>query len=377
MNLVLKTLIGFIVVVLLLIVGAFIYIKKNSKVDDLVIKVSDSMPEKIKLADEWLSKLKEENKFNGAVLLIKNDEILLKEVYGFTDETKAEKLTLNSSFRLASVSKQFTAAGIMMLKEQNKLDFDDSITRFLPELNYTNVSVRNLLNHTSGIPDIYMRFNKKYEKEICNYLTISKMVELLAKENKPLKNAPNAKYNYNNTGYVLLAAIIERISKKSFEEFMQENFFDKLKMKNTRVWNLASADLNFSNKTTSFEYLLGKSYPLQPSMLDGVAGDGGVFSSINDFVIWNQFWNNNDIISQGILKQAFVKPILNDGTKSDYGFGWIITKNKAMWHNGSWLGARTMIIRNPQLKNYLVLLDNSSSKHLNKIANQLVKVFKS
>jgi hypothetical protein len=76
------------------------------------------------------------------------------------------------------------------------------------------------------------------------------------------------------------------------------------------------------------------------------------------------------------LQEAFIEPILNDGSISDYGFGWTITKNKAMWHNGSWLGARTLIIRNPQLKNCLVILDNSSSKHLNKIATELVKAIK-
>ncbi|PQJ79778.1 serine hydrolase domain-containing protein [Polaribacter porphyrae] len=376
MNLSFKILIGFFVVALLLIASAFVYIKKSSSIDDLVVNETDSINKKIVLAKLWLNKLQKDKKFNGAVLLIKNDKVILKETYGFTDNTKKIALTNNSSFRLASVSKQFTAAGIMLLKEQGKLNFDDSITKYLPQLSYNTVTIRNLLNHTSGVPDIYMNFESKYKKEIDKFLSISKMVDLLAKENKPLTSKPNEKYRYNNTGYVLLAAIVESISKKSFEDFMQEELFSKLKMKNTRVWNLASKDSTFKNKTSSFEYILGKPYPLEPSILDGVAGDGGVFSSINDFVIWNQFWHQNEFLSKETMHEAFKEPILNDDSISDYGFGWIITKNKAMWHNGSWLGARTMIIRNPQLKNCLVILDNSSSKNIDKIAEKLVQVFK-
>ncbi len=376
MNLFLKILAGLFVVLILLFVGAFFYLKSNATVGVLEVNANETLSNKLKQADKWLAKLQEDKKFNGAVLLIKNDAVLLKSVYGFTSASQTEKLQLNSSFRLASVSKQFTAAAIMLLKQQNKLDFDDAITKFLPDLPYSNVTVRNLLNHTSGIPDIYMTFDKKYTAEIGDYLTVSKMVDLLVKENKPLESKPNSVYKYNNTGYVLLAAIIEAISNTSFEEFMQKQLFDRLEMQDTRVWNLASKSTDFENKTASFQYILGSALGFEPSILDGVAGDGSVFSSINDMVIWNQFWYNNTLITKEIMQEAFVTPVLNDGSTSDYGFGWIITKNNAMWHNGSWLGARTMIIRNPQLKNCLVLLDNSSSNNLDKIAAQLVKVLK-
>lgn len=349
---------------------------KMTSIEALQINKEMTLTEKAETANTWLNKLQKSNKFNGAVLLIKNDSVILKNTYGFTDYTQTKKLTNNSSFRLASVSKQFTATGIMLLKEQQKLNFDDSITTFLPSLSYTNVTVRNLLNHTSGVPDVYMSFPKKYKNEVGNILTISKTIALLAKESPPLTNLPNEKYKYNNTGYVLLAGIIEKVSGKSFEEFMQTELFNKLEMKNTRVWNLASTNTTFKNKTTSFENVLGKIKNLKPSVLDGVAGDGGVFSSINDFVIWNQFWHNNNLLSKNTQQEAFKKPVLNNKKQSNYGFGWLITKNKAHWHNGSWLGARTLIIRNEQLKNCLVILDNSSTFNIDNIAHQLVKVLK-
>ncbi|WP_405564421.1 serine hydrolase domain-containing protein [Polaribacter sp. Asnod6-C07] len=376
MNLFLKITLGFVFVGLLLFFGINLSEKKKSKIGDLTFDKNDSIATKVKLADEWLQQLQKDKKFNGAVLLIKNDQILLKNTYGFADASQQTKLSVSSSFRLASLSKQFTATGIMLLKEQGKLNFNDAITKFLPELNYKNVTIRNLLNHTSGIPDIYMDFPKKYKKEIGVYLSVSKMVELLAKENRPLINMPNEVYRYNNTGYVLLAAIIEKISKISFEDFMKKELFDKLKMKDTRVWNLASKDSTFNNKTNSFHYFLGKPFELKPTVLDGVAGDGSVFCSINDFVIWNNFWHYNNLIAKETMNEALKTTNLNNGKESNYGFGWLITKNDAMWHNGSWLGARTLIIRNESLRNCMVILDNSSSKNIDEMAKQLVDVMR-
>ena len=349
---------------------------KMAKIDELVISENDSLTEKVEKTDKWLAKLQKDNKFNGAVLLIKNDSVLLKNTYGFTDYTRKEKLTPQSSFRLASVSKQFTGVGIMLLKEQGKLNFDDAITKYLPALPYEKVTIRNLLTHTSGIPDAYMDFPKKYKKEIGSALTIPMMVELLAKENLPLENNPNEVHSYNNTGYVLLAAIIESVSGKSFEEFMQTELFDKLGMKNTRVWNLLSKEKTFPNKTWSFENILGDVVELKPGVLDGIAGDGGVFSSIDDFIIWNQFWYDNQLLSKTTMEEAFKETVLNDGTVINYGFGWSIFGKDAHAHNGSWLGARTSFARNTKLKNAIVILDNSASMNVNAIVKQLVKVLK-
>lgn len=358
--------------------SAAVYWGYNKMTSITVLKITegDSQSQKIAKANTWLKKLQKDDKFNGAVLLIKNDSVLLKNTYGFTNALRKEKLTNNSSFRLASVSKQFTAVGIMILKDQGKLSFNDTITKFLPELKYNTVTVRNLLQHTSGVPDVYMDFPKKYANEIEDYLTISKVINLLRKENLPLKHKPNEKYMYNNTGYVLLAGIIEKVSGKSFEEFMQTELFDKLNMKNTRVWNLVSTTKDFTNKTSSFENILGEVIELKPGVIDGVAGDGAVFSSINDFVLWNKFWYENEIISEETKNEAFKKPVLNNGKESNYGFGWIIINKNTHWHNGSWLGARTTIIRNKKLKNCIVILDNSASMNINKIANELAKVLK-
>jgi len=345
------------------------------KVESLEISPDESQISKVEKADAWLAKMQADNKFNGGVLLIKNDSVLLKKAYGFTDHTETNPLSTESAFRLASVSKQFTATGIMILKEKDSLDFDDSITKFFPELSYDKVTLRMLLNHTSGIPDAYMNFPEKYSDEVGDLLTNEKVVKLLAKDNPPFKNEPNSTYEYSNLGYVVLSATIEKVSGQSFENFMKTELFEPLGMKNTRVWNLLSKDKTFDNKTASFMNFRGAKEALLPEKLDGVSGDGAIFSSLNDFEIWNQFWYQNDILSQETMSEAFKKPTLTTGSTSDYGFGWTVTPN-AVWHNGSWLGARTMIIRNFEQKNCLVILDNSSSLHVDKIGQELVKVFK-
>ncbi|MFP2996867.1 serine hydrolase domain-containing protein [Spongiivirga sp. MCCC 1A20706] len=371
-----KILLGIIgLVVICIIAFAIWFYNAELKVASLEISPEENQLSKVAKADAWLAKMQADDKFNGGVLLIKNDSVLLKKAYGFTDHTATAGLNTESAFRLASVSKQFTATGIMILKEKDSLDFDDPITKFFPELSYTDVTLRMLLNHTSGIPDVYMNFPDKYPDKVGDLLTNEKVVKLLAKENPPYKNEPNSKYEYSNLGYVLLSATIEKVSGQSFEDFMKVELFDPLGMKNTRVWNLLSDEKTFKNKTSSFVNFGGRKEALVPEILDGVSGDGAVFSSLDDFVIWNQFWYENNILSEETIKEAFKTPTLINAETSNYGFGWRVTPSAVM-HNGSWLGARTTIIRNFELKNCLVILDNSSSLHIDRIGQELVKVFK-
>jgi len=348
----------------------------DSKVKELILSQDVGQKEKIDELDTWLQGLHEEDHFNGGVLLIKNDSVIFKKTYGYTDYTKSKKLTSSSSFRLASVSKQFTAVGIMLLKEQGKLEFDDSVTKYLPALKYKEATIRNLLNHTSGIPDAYMGFPEKYKDEVGTELEISEVVSLLAKADLPFASKPNEKFQYNNTGYVLLAAIVESVSGESFESFMNRELFSKLEMPNARVWNLVSKNPDYEMKTGSFEYENGKITELPPTVFDGISGDGGIFCSLDDFIIWNQFWIENPLLSSETMAEAFMEVTLLNGEKSSYGFGWNSTPNGGAWHNGSWLGARTLIARNSNSKNCIVVLDNSSSAQVDFIAQQLAKVLK-
>lgn len=345
------------------------------QVPELKIDPSNSQAEKIETIDAWLTQLEEKGKFNGGILIAKEGVPLLMKAYGYTDSKKGTPLTTQSAFRLASVSKQFTATGIMLLHETGQLDYDSSVATYLEGYPYLGVTVRHLLNHTSGMPDLYMDLAEEHKETLGDTLSISEVVQLIKDYPQAPAEAPGAVYAYNNTGYVLLAAIIESISGQSFEAFMQERLFDPLDMKNTRVWNLYSSDSTFLNKTKSFMNIV-KALPMSPSWLDGVAGDGAVFSSLEDFLIWDQFWYENDLISTDNLQEAFQTPTLADGSSSDYGFGWTVPSDEMVWHNGAWLGARTGIIRRMSNKTCLVLLDNSLNERLDGILQQINQVVK-
>lgn len=354
-----------------LIIGGFFawFFLYFMKIPALDIPENATEAEKLELIDEWFIKLQEDGQFNGAVLLAQQGDPLLMKGYGFEDVEKKKPITANTSFRLASVSKQFTATGILVAQAQGKLSIDDEVSQYIPDFPYPTITIRHLLNHTSGVPDAYMDLATA-NKENIDILTNKKAVELLIEAQPKADFQPTERFQYSNTNYILLARILEIVSDSSFENFMRQNLFDPLNMNQTRVWNLLSETETFPNKADDLRNLKGKLYKLNPSFIDGVAGDGAVFSSLNDFLIWDQFWYGNSLISDANLQEAFQKVKLTDGEYSDYGFGWGIKEN-GVAHNGAWLGARTFIERNTTDKTLLVVLDNGSTIVLDEIVKEV------
>ncbi len=336
-----------------------------------VLDLSEDLShDKIEAIDNWLGELQSQQKFNGGVLIAQDGQALLQKTYGYVDATLTTKLTKSSMFRLASLSKQFTAMGIMILKEKGKLDFDDKVIKYIPELPYKDITIRNLLNHISGIPDNYIGLYDQAEIEI---LTNEKAVDLVIKRDQKASKLPKEEYSYSNTGYILAARTIELISGQSMEDFLKMELFEPIGMTESRVWNLISDDKTFPNKTSSFKYRGKKTVALNPTGIDGVAGDGAIFSSIGDFLIWDQFLYQNDLISEATMKEAFVSPQLLSGAVSNYGFGWVLNRN-IISHTGSWLGARTVIRRDIKNKTCIVILDNSQSNYIDKILDQVIDI---
>lgn len=338
------------------------------------LQISKDTPneEKTKILDAYFKKLQSENKFNGTVFIKRKGDILLDNVYGYTDFKKDTPLSSKSSFRIASLSKNFTAAWIMLLKERNIIHYDDPITKYIKDFSYTTVTIRNLLQQTSGIPDIYIDLAKKNKNDI-SILSNKKAVDLIVNEKRKADFLPNEKFSYSNTNYIILAYIIELTSGQTFEDFMKDEFFIPLNMNSTRVWNLNSKTSNFEWKTEDFDNFEWEAQQILPDFIDGVAWDGGVFSNTNDLQIWVNFWEWNNIISKENIKEAFRVPTLNNGKKSSYWFGWFVS-DKGMWHNGSWLGAKSMLIRNQESDDLIIIIDNSSNLFFQKIFQELSKI---
>ena len=347
-------LIAFFVVLIMMAIlalGSFFYASTSPSIE---FSPGDSQSTRIEKTEAWQERLFETKNFSGAILVIKDGEVLISKCCGYADAARNVELTPQTSMRLASVSKQFTAAAILVLVEQELVGLDDLVSKHLKDFPFDDMTVRHLLNMNSGIPECYMDLAKRHKDELGDWLTISDVPRLIAKYPPSRDSNVNEAHSYCNTSYVLLAAIVESASGSSFEDFMAKEIFEPLGMKNTRVWNLASEDKSFEGKAETFLFSLVQS----PGFLHGVAGDGSVFCSLDDFVIWDQFWRGNDLVSPELMKCAFERPTLVDGSSSDYGFGWLL-EDHGHGHSGDCLGARTYIYQDDDF--FVIILNNSSS----------------
>jgi CubicO group peptidase (beta-lactamase class C family) len=313
--------------------------------------------------DRWLTDLNQRGKFNGTVLLAKNGNIVFENAYGSNAGPEPGPINLDSSFNLASVSKQFTAMGIVILEHRSLLDYDDKLSKFVPELGfYDGITIRNLLHHTSGIPD-YMRLvikNRSGDEPV----TTPEIIHLYQRKRPALNFRPGEKFEYSNTGYVLLAEIIERVSGQKFSDFMAENIFVPLNMKNTRVFNLLSKN-EFQNRVYGYscKYWLfgGSKKPRDLNYFDGVAGDGGIYSSAHDLVIWHEALNEGTLVPVDVYKSAYRPANLLNGSSTKYGYGWFLNDDNTVEHAGGWQGFTSFIYRNLENRDLVVILDNSSN----------------
>jgi CubicO group peptidase (beta-lactamase class C family) len=305
-----------------------------------------------------------EGKFSGCVLVAQKGIVLYKKAFGWADHEKRDSLAINSSFQLASVSKQFTAAAIMLLHQQGKLNYDDTVGRYIPGFYYYGITIRELLTHRAGLDKYTNICDNYYRDKGCepgqfnndSALAIMSMLHV-----RPFRS-PNTKFDYSNTGYVILALLVEKISGKPFHEFMKTNFFVPLGMDHT--W-IATDGLEHKGKTKGY---FGKWSLWQDNFLDGVNGDKGVFSSVEDLFIWDRALKNGTIIKPGILNEAFTgySPELSTKRYWNYGFGWrTITFEdgaRAAFHNGWWHGYTSAFYRGLSDDVTVIILCNKMNK---------------
>lgn len=313
--------------------------------------------------------------FNGNILVAEKGKIIYQQALGYADYNTKRMLDDNSVFELASVSKQFTAIGIMMLKERGKLSYSDNIKKFFPQLPYDNITIRNLLTHTSGLPEYETQFEKNWDKKKIAYN--KDVIEMLQKVNDTLFFRPGTKWKYSNTGYAVLAAIIEKVSGMSYNDFLAKNIFQPLGMTHSFVYNTRR-----SSKQLPANYALGyvysdslKRYVLPDDLkafdyvyyLDGIVGDGCVNSNTSDLFKWDRALYTSKLVSSPTLDEMF-SPLVQTNprdTTSFYGFGEFVQphseKGKVISHTGGWPGYATIIVRRPDVDETIIILSNNQS----------------
>ena len=329
----------------------------------------------------FVQKIIESKKFNGNVLIAEKGEIIYKNSFGLANESTKEKLNLNSVFELASVSKQFTAMGIVKLKEKGKLNYEDKIGKYLPELNFYDISIKNLLQHTSGLPD-YMQLldslliDATWDNKT-KIATNKDIIAIFSKHKPKLLFEPNTKWKYSNTGYALLASVIEKITKKTYANYLQEEIFKPLKMNTTFVYTRRLYPKKIKNYVYGYVYsdslkrnVLPDEVPqldLMVYCLDGIVGDGTVNSTTLDLLKWDRALYNSNFLSENSKKEVFSSGILNDSTATEYGFGWGLENSKKFGkitkHSGSWPGYRTYIERHLDNDKTIIFLENNDNEN--------------
>jgi len=313
------------------------------------------------------------NHFNGNVLVAKSGNIVYQKAFGYRNYETKELLDNNSVFELASVSKQFTAMGILLLKEKGKLKLSDSLRKFFPELPYNNITIQNLLTHTSGLPDYMEEMAGKWDHKKIAFN--EDMIRFLSEEKPAAHFIPGEHWEYSSTAYVLLASIIEKVSGITFKAFMQKNIFIPLKMKNSRVYNTRrSSNEIIPNYAYGYvysdslrKYILPDSLPDADLViyLDGIQGDGIINSTTGDLLKWDRAIKNHTLLSEA-TQNEMLSPlsVMDTVSKRYYGYGEIVGKNEIgsyVMHGGDWPGYHTMLFRYLAEDITIIVLSNNYS----------------
>ena len=310
----------------------------------------------------------------AAVMVISNGRVVHQKGYGYADVATRAPITPSTTFDLASVSKQFTTMAVMMLAERGKLSNDDTITKFFPELPAyaRRITVRHLMTHTSGMPD-YMSAFRKGPGDYSAEPTSREVIAMLARIPEP-DFAAGAKYEYSNSGYVVLGQIAEKVAGVPLPQFMKTEIFDRLGMGSTILSDQIKAPS--PNRAISYRPDGSGFANADYSPLNRIYGDGNVNTSLEDMFKWDQALYTETLVKQATLERAFQPMTLNDGKQSSYGFGWRITSwnnQRVLTHGGSWAGFRTAIVRVPSERLTVVVLGNVASMRSTDIASTIAR----
>ncbi len=307
----------------------------------------------------------------ASVVVIADGRVVLRRAYGMANLEQRVAATPETDYRLASVSKQFTAMAVMLLAQDRKLRYDQPARDFLPELPAAAqpVTVRHLLNHTSGLWD--------YEDLIPDSRTVQlddrDVLTLLASQDS-LYFPAGSQYRYSNSGYVLLGVIVARVSGMSFPEFLRTRIFQPLGMRAT-VAHVERSD-TVPRRAYGYSPSGGAFVQTDQSVTSATLGDGGIYTNVDDMTRWDQALSGGDtpLVDAATLELATTPPHLPAGADTQYGFGWFIDRyrgEKRWRHTGETSGFRNAIQRFPGRRLTVIVLTNRSSGEPAAIAERI------
>ena len=304
--------------------------------------------------------------FSGVVLVARNGRVLFEKAYGLANRELAVTNQLETKFRLGSVTKQFTATSVMILIEREKLRLADPLSKFIENCPkaWAGITIRHLLNHTSGIP-AFTDFpdNDHYER-----LPMTPLETIARFRDKPLEFVPGERFSYDDSGYFLLAYIIERASGQSYEDFLRKNIYEPLGMVNS---GYDHPRIILKDRASGYARENGELVNAMLMEMDTPFGAGSMYSTVGDLLRWDQALYADKLISRKSLEQMFtpfqgpypaVRP-WEQGlySRHRYGYGWFITKwfgHDLIWHGGVIHGFCSAILRYPEDRILVIVLEN-------------------
>jgi CubicO group peptidase (beta-lactamase class C family) len=306
----------------------------------------------------------------ASVLVLRAGKPVFRRAYGFADMESHTPAAPATNYRLASMTKQFTAASILLLAQDGRLSLSDPIQKWFPRLPRATapITVRHLLTHTSGLID----YEDVMPEGLTAQLHDADVLRLLESQDRTYF-APGSNYRYSNSGYALLALIVARASGKDFATFLRERIFQPLGMQNTVAFEEGVSTV--PNRAYGYSPSNNNSWTrTDQSLTSAVLGDGGIYSSIDDLMKWDAALYDKRLLSASYRRLAFSPSTPTDDPEVKYGFGWRIT-GETLWHSGETIGFRNVIVRYPKRCFTVIVLTNRDGPEPYPIALAIAKLY--
>jgi CubicO group peptidase (beta-lactamase class C family) len=312
--------------------------------------------------DAFMKHLHQVSGFNGNVLVAKKGKIVYENAFGWANHLTRDSLKMNSRFELASVSKTMTSTAILMLMERGKLKLDQDVRDFFPNFPYAGITIRLLLTHRSGmmnyvyfIDGVFRSEHRDQRKGVTN----QQAMDMIAQYKPAPFNKPNVRFLYNNSNFMVLGSIIEKVTGMPYAQFMKENIFKPAGMAHTAVYSKATYDKIpvdvVGHDRNSWKYSVAQNF------LDGPVGDKGIYSTVGDLFLFDRAMRANRLISAATQDSAYTdrNPMIRG--HFNYGYGWRLFEGpneKVVYHTGWWHGFRHIFLRDMKSDVTIVLLGN-------------------
>lgn len=321
--------------------------------------------QKIARLDCYFENRVDSNGFNGAVLVSYKGTPIFERYYGYKNYMSKERLNYRASFQIASTTKTFTSAAILLLYQNGYLGLDDTLQKFFPKFPYKKITVRMLMNHRSGLPN-YLNFSELYWKDKKKLMSNQDVLNQLILNKPKALSLPNTRFYYNNTNYVLLALIVEKVSGMNFCDFLHQHIFLPLGMYDTWLYDgrspRASAVKGYKGRYWTEDRV---------TYTDGVTGDKGVYSTVRDLYRWDQALYAGKFLKPEVLGLAFTPQSFEKPGHKNYGLGWRMQDqpdgNRLIYHNGWWHSFNSVFNRKIGDTSTVIILSNHYNQSVYKI----------